>query len=285
MPHPGETRIDRIMRRVLALTSALFLVMTLLVACGSSNPLTANAWRLTRITQQNPAYQGVVPPADAGRYTVAFKDDGTFSGQADCNAFAGTYETSGSNGITIAPGPMTLAACADGEFGLLYVHALATASSYEASADTLTLTLTDGGTLGFASGAEAAAGATAPAPSPAASAPADLVGRTWQLTAVTEQAPAFQGVVPPADAGKYTIQFMPDGTFSAQADCNMVSGGYAAGADGSLSITPGPSTLMACPPGSMGDLYVVGLADAASYAIDGGTLTITLKAGGTLQFE
>ena len=53
-----------------------------------------------------------------------------------------------------------------------------------------------------------------------------LTGKTWQLTAITELVPAFQGVVPAADQPNYTIEFKADGTFNAKADCNTTSGAY-----------------------------------------------------------
>ena len=53
-----------------------------------------------------------------------------------------------------------------------------------------------------------------------------LTGKTWQLTAITEKVPAFQGVVPAADQANYTIEFKSDGTFNAKADCNQLSGTY-----------------------------------------------------------
>jgi len=112
-----------------------------------------------------------------------------------------------------------------------------------------------------------------------------LTGKTWQLTAITEVVPAFQGVVPAADQANYTIEFKSDGNFQAKADCNQVSGQYVTTSTGGMTITPGPSTLVACPEGSMGDQYVAGLGNAASYAIANSQLTITLKDGGTLVFK
>ena len=49
--------------------------------------------------------------ADQPNYTIAFEPTGTFSAKADCNQLSGSYTTTGSNGLTIVPGPMTLAAC------------------------------------------------------------------------------------------------------------------------------------------------------------------------------
>lgn len=96
--------------------------------------------------------------------------------------------------------------------------------------------------------------------------------------------------VPEDKRASYTITFAPDATFSAQADCNTVMGGYttanAQATAGDLTIVPGPTTSVACPPGSYGDFFVFSLAQASSYAIDAtNTLTITLIEGGTLVFE
>ena len=112
----------------------------------------------------------------------------------------------------------------------------------------------------------------------------DLTGKTWQLTAITEKSPAFAAVVPVAQQPNYTIVFNTGGTATIKADCNNVGGNWTAGSGGSLTITPGPSTLVACEPGSMGSQFVAGLGSTASYAVSGPTLTLTLKDGGTLGF-
>ena len=113
----------------------------------------------------------------------------------------------------------------------------------------------------------------------------DLTGKTWLLTAITEKIPAFQGVVPEADQANHTIEFKTDGKFQAKADCNQVSGAYTTTASGGMTIALGPSTLVACPEGSLGTQYVTALGDAASYAIANAQLTITLKDEGTLVFK
>ena len=124
-----------------------------------------------------------------------------------------------------------------------------------------------------------------PTPAPTPPPGADLVGRTWQLTTITLRDPIFQGVIPVADQGRYTVTFSADGTFSAQADCNQVAGTYVATASGGLTITPGPSTIVACADDSYGDLYVIGLTNAASYAVANDQLTITTRDGGTLGYR
>jgi heat shock protein HslJ len=108
-----------------------------------------------------------------------------------------------------------------------------------------------------------------------------LTGKSWQWTASTTTVPASQSVVP--DPENYTITFNTDGTFSGKADCNQVSGEYTtSGSD--LTITPGPTTLMACPEGSLDGLFLEGIGKAASYTISGSDLTITDSDEGTMQF-
>jgi heat shock protein HslJ len=111
------------------------------------------------------------------------------------------------------------------------------------------------------------------------------VGTSWQLAEIRTRDPAHQGVVPEAERAKYTVAFAADGTFNATADCNIVNGRWMAAAGGGLTLVPGPSTIVACAEGSLGDLYVLALTNSASYAIANGSLTITLVDGGTLVFE
>ena len=119
----------------------------------------------------------------------------------------------------------------------------------------------------------------------ACSAGSSLTGKTWQLTAITEKVPAFQGVVPAADQANYTIEFKSDGTFNAKADCNQTSGTYTTTGSGGLTIVPGPTTLVACPEGSLSSQYIAALGNSASYAIASSQLTITLTDGGTLVYK
>ncbi|MFL5645438.1 MAG: META domain-containing protein [Chloroflexota bacterium] len=305
---------------------------TLLAACaaGGAAGLTGKDWQLTAITEKVPAFQGVVPAAEQSKYTITFATDLTFRGTADCNQIAGTYKTTGSNGLSIQLGVSTMAFCPEGSMADLYVHALSRAKTWAIAGDTLTITLDDEGTLAFVAGAAAsgppaasassattaasaaptakatqtpsaaptakptakptaaatkAPGAATPAPTQATG----LLGKTWQLTTITEKVPAFQGAVPAADQPNYTVAFAADGTFSAKADCNTVAGKYTAAdakaSSGSLAIVPGPTTTAACPQGSLSDLYILGLANAASYATVDGALTITLEDDGTLVFK
>jgi heat shock protein HslJ len=128
---------------------AVVIGISALVAACSGTGLTGKTWQLTAITEKVPAFQGVVPADVQANYTIEFKSDLTFNAKADCNQLSGTYTTTGSDGLTIVPGPMTLAMCPPESLSSQYVEALGKTASYGIASDLLTLTLTDGGTLVF----------------------------------------------------------------------------------------------------------------------------------------
>jgi heat shock protein HslJ len=139
------------LKRLILIALALGLA-TMLVACSGSSSasgLTGKTWHLTAITEKVPAFQGVIPAADQSRYAITFNTDGTFNATADCNQVSGSYKTSGSNGLTITPGPSTMAFCGEASFGTQYVEGLSKAASYTVSGNDLTITLSDGGTMTF----------------------------------------------------------------------------------------------------------------------------------------
>jgi heat shock protein HslJ len=110
----------------------------------------------------------------------------------------------------------------------------------------------------------------------------ELVGPVWRW----EQTLMGNGdEFVPDNPGNYTLQFMPDDTVAVQADCNQVSGTYTL--DGSaITIALGPSTMAACPEGSLGDQFVANLDAAAIYFFSDGNLFIDLKFdSGTMRFS
>ena len=113
----------------------------------------------------------------------------------------------------------------------------------------------------------------------------DLTGKTWQAVSITEKQPAFQGMVPPDQQANYTILFKEDGNAEIRADCNSVGATWKTGAGASLNITLGPSTLMACPEGSMADQYLRSLGKTVSYGVEGSQLKLTANDAGQLEFE
>jgi putative lipoprotein len=124
-------------------------------------------------------------------------------------------------------------------------------------------------------------GATAMAQDTAGSDAPALTGVTWQWVAVTDG--ESRRLVPTPD---YTITFFEDGRFSARADCNRVLGTYTAD-DGAISLMPGPTTLVACPEGSLGGEFTRYLGAAVIYSFTRlGNLRLELPAdSGTLLFR
>ena len=114
---------------------------------GSAAGLTGKTWQWTASTTKVPASQSVVP--DPENYTIEFKSDGTFNAKVDCNQLSGTYTTTSSGGLTIEPGPMTMALCPDGSLDSLYVFGLSNAQSYAIANNQLTLTLAEDATMTF----------------------------------------------------------------------------------------------------------------------------------------
>lgn len=108
-----------------------------------------------------------------------------------------------------------------------------------------------------------------------------LTGITWQWTHFADGMQAFD--VPEPE--NYLITFMGDDMFHAQADCNALSGTYTVD-DGMITIEPGPSTLIACPPGSLGEDFMRYLGQAAIYSFteDGDLLLEAPFDSGTLTF-
>jgi heat shock protein HslJ len=111
-----------------------------------------------------------------------------------------------------------------------------------------------------------------------------LVGPTWRVTAVSTVSPAWQGVVTAGDSLRYTITFADNGTAAIKADCNNVTAAYTTTPGGSITITPGPTTLAACPPDSMGQQFVAALSAVTSYSVNGNELVLRQPDNSRLEF-
>jgi hypothetical protein len=117
-----------------------------------------------------------------------------------------------------------------------------------------------------------------------------LIGATWRWIGA-RTGPAEAPLVVP-DSSSYSIEFRPDWTFSAAADCTAASGTYVrilAGRTGSrwtgLRLRPDGPTAAPCGPGSLSDTFLRGLSAASRYLIADSELTISLSTGGTMTFE
>lgn len=109
-----------------------------------------------------------------------------------------------------------------------------------------------------------------------------LTGVTWQW-----QGSQYSNdtSATPEDPSKYTIEFAEDGTYSGNADCNSIGGEYTL-EDSSIAISPGPTTLIGCPEGSLGSEFTRDLEAAAIVFFQEGDLLIDLFAdAGTMRFS
>ncbi len=123
-------------------------------------------------------------------------------------------------------------------------------------------------------GASAAAGGgAAPAPSTGSTGSNPLAGTGWTLT-------TLGGAAPLADT-EVTANFGEDGRLSGSDGCNRFSTSYTVDGD-SITIAPnGASTMMACPEPVMkqAQAFMTALNSAATYAVDGTTLTLKDSSG------
>ena len=82
----------------------------------------------------------------------------------------------------------------------------------------------------------------------------------------------------PSEPIRYTIEFRAAGALTAQADCNTVLGTFSeTGAE--LSIQLGPSTLVACPPGSLAEEFKRDLSRVTGFTQTSAQLVLRLGTG------
>lgn len=112
-----------------------------------------------------------------------------------------------------------------------------------------------------------------PATQPTAAPAQTLAGGVWKWTGSLF---SDEKRTTPNDPNQYLLSFSADGKISVQADCNRVLGTYTT--DGNqLTITLGPSTLVACPPDSLGDEFTRQLGIVNSYFFKDGNLILEFK--------
>lgn len=101
----------------------------------------------------------------------------------------------------------------------------------------------------------------------------ELTGTVWKWTGTLLN----DGTrTTPDDPNKYLLTFLANGNVAIKADCNNVAGTYTTDAN-TLTITPGPSTLVACPPGSLEQEYLRQLGIVSSYFFKDGNLILEFK--------
>jgi len=218
---------------------------------------------------------GQTAATDPTRYTITFNEDGTAAIQADCNSVRGNYIAQDSN-ISLEIGPSTLMACPEDTQDFLFTSSLANATTYTVEDGELFIELqADAGTLIFRQSGTAVGeseGGVAAAPA--------LTGTRWEWVSTTTATETITA----ADPARYAITFADDGSAGVVADCNVGNATYTTGEGNVLSIVLGVSTLVLCE-NSQDQQFRAGLEGAASYALEGGELVVTLADGGMMRFR
>lgn len=106
----------------------LLLVILPMAACSSgddeaetgTDTITDTVWQWESVIDKPSGETTIV--SDPENYTLIFRDDGTFSGQADCNEISGTYTQEG--GFFLTLGPSTMAFCGEDSLDQLYLDLL-----------------------------------------------------------------------------------------------------------------------------------------------------------------
>ena len=112
----------------------------------AASGLGGSLWQWLRLDFMDDTTQQVNDPST---YTLQFYGDGTISGTADCNNFAGSYLVQGSS-LQIFIGPMTLAACPPGSLSDEYIQRLGEVRTFVFDGGDLVLNLMmDSGNMVF----------------------------------------------------------------------------------------------------------------------------------------
>lgn len=88
-------------------------------------------------------------------------------------------------------------------------------------------------------------------------------------------------MIPVADKGAYTLEFVDEERLHVRADCNVCNGGYSL-ASGSIEIGLLACTRAACPPESLESDYLQALDGATTVATEGASLRILYGEGALL---
>lgn len=227
--------------------------------------LAGTSWKWTEFRGGDGKVLTVEAPEN---YTVAFGPDGKVAVKADCNTGGGSYAQDG-NSLKFGPIALTMMACPPGGLGGEFLKYLDNVRTFVMDGDALVMNLfADAGDMRFL---PLDAGATAPAVPDDAP---DLTGTRWMWARFEG---GDGGVVEVANSENYLLDFGADGRAAVKADCNTGSGPFAQ--DGfELDMGPFITTLMACPPESLGSDFMRYLDAVSAFAIDGDNLVLSLEA-------
>lgn len=110
-----------------------------------------------------------------------------------------------------------------------------------------------------------------------------LTGTVWELQQIQMSDGTLLTATPPEN---YTAEFAEDGQVFVQADCNRAIGQFTEFVDGTISVELGPTTLAACPEGTIGPQFLQAMNNANLYFFQDDDLFVDLKFdSGTMQFS
>ncbi|MER2598034.1 MAG: META domain-containing protein [Caldilineales bacterium] len=215
--------------------------------------------------------QSAMQPA-AAEATLAFTE-GEANGNAGCNQFFAPYVLSGDS-LTFGPAGSTMMACEDPRMAQeqAMLGNLALAASFRITGDQLEILDQAGETL-LSFARQASSETRSPETSP--------VGSTWQWLGSFY---SEQDGLAVDDPSKYTLTLLPDGKVDLKIDCNLGGGNYTL-QGAALTLEVATMTRVACPEGTLSDTFIGDLSRAATFALDGSELVITLADGGTMRFQ
>lgn len=220
---------------------------------------------------------------DPAKFTVTFQPSDHFGFTADCNNGSGSYTLDGPN-LTMQVEGMTLAFCPlpNGDF----TQMLNQVASYKIEGNTLFLAFkVDGGIMTFTTGGAQPAPSTSSPTTPSTSSGSNAQRLTTGVWKWQQSADSSGQTWNSPNPANYTLQFNSDGTVAAQVDCNRSLGTYKAD-ETSLTITMGPTTMMACPPPTMDAEFQRQLSLVSSYFFDGNDLVLLWKFdSGSMKFN
>ena len=107
----------------------------------------------------------------------------------------------------------------------------------------------------------------------------ELAGTSWRLVQIMSM---NDRVDVPDDRAKYTLEFLPDGKATMQADCNRGNGSWMSESAGQLSFGPVASTRALCPSGSLSETYLAQFEWVRSYVMKDGHLFLATMADGSI---
>lgn len=238
-------------------------------------------WELVSFNELDAAF----PLVENTTISLRFDAENTVGGNAGCNVFSGSY-TAEQNRVQFGEGFVTTEmACEEPvlEQEQQFLTALETATTYERNDNVLIINYGERDrALVFRLGEPMEDTGTMDDPTNNA-----LADTAWRLTALVKDGTTTSVVTGDGPAREAGMAFRADGRASGSGGCNIINASYTV--DGNtISFGPAMSTMMACEESVMDQelLFAQTLEIAASFTIDGDTLTISSADGAAaLVFE